>query len=124
MVLEAIKQSKTNLKVILGIYHVFDDAVYQRQKTALKEALQTYSTSNVLGIRVDYMTTATANDTNALVRRNVGDIRQMLTSINITLPISFAAREDFNNTFNYRDWEFRCPFIIPQRLTTRVADLF
>jgi exo-beta-1,3-glucanase (GH17 family) len=51
--LEAIKQTKTNIKVFPAIYLVEkDDVGYQRQKTALQQALQTYGTDNVLGITV------------------------------------------------------------------------
>ena len=53
LVLEAIKRTKTNLKIYPGIYLVdVDEAGYQRQKTALQQALQTYGTNNILGITV------------------------------------------------------------------------
>ena len=53
LVLEAIKRTKTNLKVYPSIYLVdVDEAGYQRQKTALQHALQTYGTNNILGITV------------------------------------------------------------------------
>jgi len=68
VVLEAIKQSKTNLKVFLGIYRGADEDDYQHQKTALKEALQTYGTSNVLGIAVEYMLKSRARPTNNTTR--------------------------------------------------------
>jgi len=124
MVLEAIKQSKTNLKVFLGIYRV-DGAGYQRQKMALKEALQTYGTSNILGITVDYTRIFRAevvNNTNKsdVFDGNFTDIRQMLTSMNVNLPVGPA---DGATTF-FSDLEFRCAFIIPQCLTTKVADFF
>ena len=127
MVLEAIKQSKTNLKVFLGIYRI-DEAGYQRQKTALKEALQTYGTSNILGITVDYMPVVRAtvvNDTNEfdVFDGNFTDIRQMLTSMDVNLPVGPADGASVNTTL-FRNLKFRRAFIIPQCLTPKVADLF
>jgi len=123
--LGAIKQSKTNLKVFLGIYL---DVDYQRQKTALKEALQTYGTSNILGITVDNMFNIRAtifNGTNgsAVSNGNSTDIRQMLTSINAILPVG-PANGAGSETDRLSASDFVTAFIIPQRLPTIVADLF
>jgi exo-beta-1,3-glucanase (GH17 family) len=134
LVLEAIKQSKTNLKVYPGIYLVdVDEAGYQRQKTALKEALQTYGTGNVLGITVgnevilNYMLDRQATDVNgtnglaasAFLKGNFTDIRQMLTSINVNLPIGTADAASFFNTDVLSASDFGCAFIIPQQSTNQ-----
>ena len=51
--LEAIKQTKVDMQVYVGNYVVSDDiAVYQRQRDAIKDALQTYGTDHVAGITV------------------------------------------------------------------------
>src|SRR5258708_4720708 len=53
LVLEAIKQTKTNIKVYPAIYLVDkDETGYQRQRTLIQQALQTYGTDHILGITV------------------------------------------------------------------------
>ena len=127
-------QSKANLKVFPGIdIDDVDAAGYERQKTALKEALQTYGTSNILGITVgndfvfNYMFDRETLDVNgaaglaasAMLKGNFTDIRQMLTSINVNLPIGTA--DSFFNADLLSASDFGCAFIIPP---TKVADLF
>jgi exo-beta-1,3-glucanase (GH17 family) len=56
--LEAIKQTQVEMEVYLGNYVVPDDSgPYQRQRDAIKEALQTYGLDHVAGITVgnEYM---------------------------------------------------------------------
>src|SRR5258706_2190567 len=73
LVLEAIKQTKTNLQVYHAISVVDPDEVgYQRQKTALQLALQTYGRDNVHGIIVGdqfmyYYLQQNATDVNSTV---------------------------------------------------------
>ncbi|KAI0342691.1 glycoside hydrolase [Trametopsis cervina] len=52
--LEAIKQTKVDMKVYLGIYNVLNDggAAYVRQRDTIVDALKTYGADNVLGITV------------------------------------------------------------------------
>lgn len=51
--LEAIKQTKVNMTVWLGNYNIpTDSSPYERQKEAIKEAIQTYGTTNIGGITV------------------------------------------------------------------------
>lgn len=52
--LEAIKQTKVDLNVYLGIYNVPTDggASYVRQRDTIKDALQTYGADHVLGVTV------------------------------------------------------------------------
>ncbi|KAH8830419.1 glycoside hydrolase [Flagelloscypha sp. PMI_526] len=54
LVLEAIQRTKVNLNVYLGNYVVPEDAdtVYNRQKTAIQQAIQTYGTDHIAGITV------------------------------------------------------------------------
>ena len=137
LVLEAIKRSKTNIKIYPGIYLVdVDEAGYQRQKQALKDALLTYGTDNILGITVgnevmlNYMLDHKATDMNgtdalaasALLKGNFTDIRQMLTSINVKLPIGTADAASYFNTDLLSAVDFGCVFIILQYLTTKFAD--
>ena len=51
--LEAIKQTKVDMEVFLGIYPIpDDDSAYERQRDTIKEALQTYGADHVAGITV------------------------------------------------------------------------
>ena len=97
LVLEAIKQTKTNLKVFPAIHVVDKDELgYQRQKTALQQALQTYGRENVHGIIVgkeDFtgvFTSQVVVPPVALMAK-IADIRQMLKSVNINILVGAAA---------------------------------
>lgn len=51
--LEAIKQTKVDLEVFLGNYVVAgDSSAYERQKKAIKEAIEVYGVTNIAGITV------------------------------------------------------------------------
>ena len=113
LVLEAIKQTKTNIQVFAAIYVVDKDEVgYQRQKTALRDALQTYGRDNIHGIIVGndfmlkYLVEQQATDTNgtvglaasAILKAKIADIRQMITRMNINILVGTAnAGSYFNN---------------------------
>jgi len=113
LVLEAIRQTKTNIKIYPAVYIVDgDDAGYTRQKTAIQQSLQTYGTDNILGITVgnefmlNYITdhgAANANGTvglaaSALLKTKITDMRQLLASMSINLPVGTAdAGSYFNN---------------------------
>ncbi len=127
LVLEAIKQTKTNVKVFPAIFVVDkDDAAYTRQKTALQQALQTYGTDNVLGITVgnefmlNYVLEHQASDAtgavglaaSALLKTKIADIRQMLTSMSINLPVGTADAGSYFNTDLLGAVDFGCAFIL------------
>ena len=134
LVLEAIKQTKVNLKVFPSISLVdVDEANYERQKTALKEALQTYGRDNVLGITVgyevisNYLRERNSEDPNnafglaasSMLKGRFTDIRKMLISINVTLPIGTAETAGFFNTDLLSASDFGCAFTTPQRLINK-----
>lgn len=114
LVLEAIKQTKTNIKVYPAIYLVDKDEVaYQRQRTAIQEALQTYGTDHILGITVgnefmlNYLTAhgggSNTNGTqglaaSAILKTRIADIRQLLQSMNINLPVGTSDAGAYFNT--------------------------
>ena len=52
--LEAIKQTKVNMKVFLANYPIATDngTAYQRQRDVIKQALTTYGKDHVAGITV------------------------------------------------------------------------
>jgi len=126
LVLEAIKRTKTNLKIFPAIYLVdVDEAGYQLQKTALKEALQTYGTDNILGITVgnevmlNYLLDRNNQNpsspdglaASALLKAKITDIRQMLASMNINLPIGTADAASYFNNDLLSAVDFGCVFI-------------
>jgi exo-beta-1,3-glucanase (GH17 family) len=126
LVLEAIKQTKTNLKVFPTIDVVDkDEGGYQRQKTALQQTLQTYGADNILGIivgnefMINYVlehNTASVNGTDGLaastiLKARIADIRQMLTSMNINLQIGTADQARYFNSDLLSAVDFGCAFI-------------
>jgi hypothetical protein len=52
MQLEAIKQTKVDMQVFLGNYVLPDDndAAYNRQRTAIKSAIETYGVDHIEGM--------------------------------------------------------------------------
>ena len=126
LVLEAIKQTRTNLKIFPALYVSEKDEVgYQRQRTALQQALQNYGTDNVLGIIVgnEFMlnytlahNTTDANSTagmaaSAILKGKIADIRQMLTSMNISVPVGTSDVGGFFNVDLLGAVDFGCAFI-------------
>jgi exo-beta-1,3-glucanase (GH17 family) len=126
LILEAIKQTKTNIKIFPAIYLVDgDDVGYQRQKTALQQSLQTYGTSNILGIAVgnefmlNYITAHNAQDASgsvglaasALLKVKIADIRQLLQTMSITLPVGTADAGSYFNNDLLGAVDFGCAFL-------------
>ncbi|KAF9268205.1 glycoside hydrolase family 17 protein [Marasmius fiardii PR-910] len=113
--LEAIKQTKTNLQVYLGNYVIpSDNTPYTRQKELIKQAIQTYGTDHIAGITVgnefmlNYMLDHGGTDPNsavgdqgaALLIANIQDTRQMLADMKLpkTIPVGNSdAGAWFNN---------------------------
>jgi len=102
MVLEAIRQTKVDVEVYVGNYVVTNDAsAYQRQRQAIKEALETYGTDHIAGITVgnefmlNWVTTAGFNDPNTpagnegalLLKADIDDTRQMVRDLGLSVPI-------------------------------------
>jgi len=50
--LEAVKQTKVDMKVTLGVYVSPDGdyTAYERQRSAIEDVLKTYSTDTIVGI--------------------------------------------------------------------------
>ena len=126
IVLEAIKQTKTNLKVFAAIHVVDKDEVgYQRQKTALQETLQTYGRDNILGIVVgnlymfNYLQSNGTNVNSAVglaasanLKTKIADIRQMLQSMCINLPVGTADAGGFFNNDLLGAVDFGCALFL------------
>ncbi|KAI0091088.1 glycoside hydrolase superfamily [Irpex rosettiformis] len=89
LVLEAIKQTKVNMGVYLGIYNVPTDAgaAYVRQRDTIVDALKTYGTDHVLGITVgnEFMLNYVTNYAGgADVNSAAGNVGAQLLITNIT----------------------------------------
>ncbi|KXN87974.1 putative glucan endo-1,3-beta-glucosidase btgC [Leucoagaricus sp. SymC.cos] len=102
LVLEAIKQTKVEMEVYLGNYVVPDDnGPYQRQRDAIKEALQTYGADHVAGITVgnefmlNYLTAHGSKDPEssigqqgaAILKTDIDDTRQMIQELQLSKNI-------------------------------------
>lgn len=116
LVLEAIKQTKTNLQVYLGNYVVPDDngVAYKRQRDTIKQAIQTYGTDHIAGITVgnEYMLnymlsngggspdSAIGNTGAAGLIDNIQDTRKMLADMNLpkTIPVGNSDAGAWFNT--------------------------
>lgn len=108
LVLEAIKQTKVDMEVYVGNYVVPDDqTIYQRQREALKQAIETYGPGSVAGITVgneymlNYLTAHGAKDPDGSVgeqgaitlKADIDDTRQMLTDMNLSTKIKVGNSE-------------------------------
>src|SRR5258706_4443300 len=126
LVLEAIGQTKTNLKVFPAIFIADkDDEGYRRQKTDLQQALQTYGSDNVLGIivgdhfMVNYIllhNSTSANstvdlDASAILKAKIADILQMLKSMNINIPVGTSEEGSYFVSDLISAVDFGCAFI-------------
>ncbi|GLB40327.1 putative glycosyl hydrolase 17 family protein [Lyophyllum shimeji] len=114
LVLEAIKQTKVNMKVWLGNYAIATDngAAYQRQRDIIKSAIQTYGTDHIGGVTVgnefmlNYLNAngGTVPDSSigdagaAILISNIQDTRNMLTSLNVNLPVGTSDAGSYFNT--------------------------
>ncbi|KAF5364275.1 hypothetical protein D9756_000750 [Leucocoprinus leucothites] len=102
LVLEAIKQTKVDMQVYLGNYITPDDnSVYQRQRDAIQQALQTYGADHVAGITVgnefmlNYLTNHDAKDPEstvgqqgaAILKADIDDTRKMVESLQLSKTI-------------------------------------
>ncbi|KAG6910846.1 hypothetical protein DXG01_007161 [Tephrocybe rancida] len=116
LVLEAIKQTKVDMKVWLGIYNIPTDngAAYQRQRDLIKAAVQSYGADHIGGITVgnefmlNYLTAnggaatppdSPVGDTGAAILiSNIQDTRDMLTGLGVSLPVGTSDAGSYFNT--------------------------
>lgn len=115
LVLEAIKQTKVNMQVFLGIYPVPEDTTpYTRQRDLVKDALATYGAGNVAGVTVgnefmlNYLTDHGSQDPNsdignqgaAILTADIADTRSMIASLNLgqTIPVGNSDAGAYFNT--------------------------
>ncbi|KAF8639639.1 hypothetical protein AX17_000904 [Amanita inopinata Kibby_2008] len=114
LVLEAIKQTKVDMQIFAGNYVLpSEDAGYQRQRDALKEAIQTYGTDHIGGITVgnefmlNYLTAHQSKDPNgpigqqgaSLLLNYINDTRSMLSEMGAgSIPIGTSDAGSFFST--------------------------
>jgi exo-beta-1,3-glucanase (GH17 family) len=103
LVLEAIKQTKVNVSVIVANYPIATDggAAYTRQAIELEDAIKSYGTGNMIGMTVgnefilDYLDDNGATDPNSAVGNTgaailmgfINDTKTMLSNLSVTLPV-------------------------------------
>jgi len=115
LVLEAIKQTKVDMMVTLGVYVSPDGdyTAYERQRSVVEDALKKYGTNNIAGITVgneymlNYLTDnnggddangAIANKGADLLIVNITDTRNLLKSLGLSVPVGNSdAGSYFNN---------------------------
>lgn len=114
LVLEAIKQTKTNISVYLGNYVVADDngAAYQRQRDVIKQAIQTYGTDHIAGITVgnefmlNYLNDKGATNPNSAVGNTgaqilisyIQDTKKMISDMGLSIPVGTSDAGAYFNT--------------------------
>jgi len=101
LVLDAINRSGVNMTVFLGIYMDSDSTVFDRQVTAVTDAIQQFGTDNIQGIisgNEYVLNQFTANGTRGqaaaqdLVISNMAVVRTKLQALDLkkTIPVGFA----------------------------------
>ncbi|ESK95077.1 glycoside hydrolase family 17 protein [Moniliophthora roreri MCA 2997] len=116
LVLEAIKQTKTDIQVYLGNYVIPTDngVAYRRQRDTIKQAILDYGTDHIAGITVgnefmlNYLNDQGASDPNSAIGNtgaqilidNIADTRKMLADMNLpkTIPVGNSDAGAFFNT--------------------------
>lgn len=114
LVLQAINQTKVDMQVTLAIYiDPGDWSSYDRQKAAIKDALNTYGTNNVAGITVgnefmlnwltgngggDDPNGAIGNKGADLLIVNITDTRNMLKTMGLSIPVGNSDAGSYFNT--------------------------
>ncbi|KAG9102424.1 hypothetical protein FS749_000014 [Ceratobasidium sp. UAMH 11750] len=113
LVLQAIKDTKVNLEVFVGIYVNDDDTAYTRQRDLIKDAITTYGVDHIAGVTVgneyilNSVTAAGVNDANsaaglaaaAKLVAKIQDTRSMLAGMSLskTLPVGTSDAGSFFN---------------------------
>jgi exo-beta-1,3-glucanase (GH17 family) len=114
LVLEAIKQTKVNMSVVVANYPIATDggAAYTQQAILLEQAIQAYGTDHIIGMTVgnefilDYLDANDATDPNGSVGDEgaeillgfINDSKTMLKNMSVSLPVGNSdAGSYFNN---------------------------
>lgn len=140
LVLEAIKQTKTDIEVYLGNYVVPDDngTAYTRQRDTIKQAILDYGTDHIAGITVgnefmlNYLNANGASDPNSAVGNtgaqiliaNIDDTRKMLSGMNLpkTIPVGNSDAGAFFNTLVLEASDYGMANVHPWFANTTIQD--
>ncbi|KAE9402884.1 glycoside hydrolase [Gymnopus androsaceus JB14] len=106
LVLEAIKQTKVNMSVVVANYPIATDggSAYTTQAILLEQAVKAYGTDNIIGMTVgnefilDYLDDNGGTDPNSAVGNQgaeillgfINDTKTMLSNMSVSLPIGNA----------------------------------
>ncbi|CAK5262780.1 unnamed protein product, partial [Mycena citricolor] len=140
LVLEAIKQTKVDMKVFLGNYPSLSDGgvAYARQRDTMQSALQTYGSTNVAGITVgnevilNYLTDngGSQQDPNGLVGNqaatlllvNITDTKAMVQSLGLTIPVGNSDAGSYSNNLILAQVDYFMANVHPWFANTAIAD--
>ncbi|KAF5391598.1 hypothetical protein D9757_002549 [Collybiopsis confluens] len=139
LVLEAIKQTKVNMSVIIANYPIATDqgAAYQRQALVLEDAISTYGTDNILGVTVgnefilDYLDdNGGGSDPNSPVANTgaeiligfINDTKTMLSNMSISLPVGNSDAGSYFNNLVLGDVDYGMANVHPWFANVSVED--
>jgi exo-beta-1,3-glucanase (GH17 family) len=106
-ILDALKRTRVNVQVFLGIYMSGDPAVYARQRDTTLAAIKKFGTANIAGVTVgnEYMLDQTNNGTDVTTAEttlaaNINDFRTQLATLSLdkTIPVGTAEVPSFIST--------------------------
>jgi len=106
LVLEAIKQTKVNMSVVVANYPIATDggSAYTTQAILLEQAVKAYGTDNIIGMTVgnefilDYLDDNGGTDPNSAIGNQgaeillgfINDTKTMLSNMSVSLPVGNA----------------------------------
>jgi len=138
MVLEAVQLTKVNMTVFIANYPDATDngVAYNRQKTAIQSAIQSYGTDHIGGLTVgnefilDYLDANGATDPNsatgnagaAILTPLIDDTRTMLKDLNIALKVGNADAGSFFNSKVLADVDYGMANVHPWFANVSVDD--
>ncbi|KAJ3888299.1 glycoside hydrolase [Lentinula edodes] len=138
LVLEAIKQTKVNMSVVIANYPIATDdgAAYERQALVIEDALTTYGTDNLIGVTVgnefilDYLDDNGATDPNSdtgntgaeILLGFINDTKTMLSNMSISLPVGNADAGSYFNDLVLEDVDYGMANVHPWFANVSVDD--
>ncbi|KAH7868430.1 glycoside hydrolase superfamily [Lentinula edodes] len=108
--LEAIKQTKVNMSVVIANYPIATDdgAAYERQALVIEDALTTYGTDNIIGVTI--------------LLGFINDTKTMLSNMSISLPVGNADAGSYFNDLVLEDVDYGMANVHPWFANVSVDD--
>ncbi|KAJ3830047.1 glycoside hydrolase family 17 protein [Lentinula raphanica] len=138
LVLEAIKQTKVNMSVVIANYPIATDdgAAYERQALVIEDTINTYGTDNIIGVTVgnefilDYLDDNDATDPNSDVGNTgaeillafIKDTKTMLSNMSVSLPVGNADAGSYFNDLVLEDVDYGMANVHPWFANVSVDD--